>query len=79
MINACPACEFEADSHLLKLQRLQNRVLRTIGDLLRPRPTRALHPAFRIRFYNKNMQEAGRNKNHDNVNVRNTGKSESQH
>jgi hypothetical protein len=32
---ACPAWEFAADSHLLKLQRLQNRVLRSTGNFLR--------------------------------------------
>jgi hypothetical protein len=30
MTYACAAWEFAAESHLLKLQRLQNRVLRTI-------------------------------------------------
>jgi hypothetical protein len=35
MTYACPAWEFVAESHLLKLQRLQNRVLRTIGKFPR--------------------------------------------
>jgi hypothetical protein len=35
MTNACPAWEFAAESHLLKLQRLQNNVLRTTGNFLR--------------------------------------------
>jgi hypothetical protein len=30
---ACPACKFAADNHLLKLQHLQNKVLRTIENL----------------------------------------------
>jgi hypothetical protein len=29
---ACPVWEFAADSYLLKLQRLQNRALRIIGN-----------------------------------------------
>jgi hypothetical protein len=33
MTYACPAWEFAAEFHLLKLQRLQNKVLRTIGSL----------------------------------------------
>jgi hypothetical protein len=33
MTYACPAWEFAAEIHLLKLQRLQNRVLRTIGTV----------------------------------------------
>jgi hypothetical protein len=32
MTYACPACEFAADNHILKLQRLQNKVLRTIDS-----------------------------------------------
>jgi hypothetical protein len=32
MTYACPAWEFAADTCLLKLQRLQNKVLRTIGN-----------------------------------------------
>jgi hypothetical protein len=32
MTYACPAWEFAAECHLLKLQRLQNKVLRTIGN-----------------------------------------------
>jgi hypothetical protein len=35
MIYACHACECAAESHLLKLQRLQNKVLRTIGNFQR--------------------------------------------
>jgi hypothetical protein len=30
MTYACPAWEIEADTYLLKLQRMQNKVLRTI-------------------------------------------------
>jgi hypothetical protein len=33
MTYTCPAWEFVADTHLMKLQRLQNKVLRTIGKL----------------------------------------------
>jgi hypothetical protein len=32
---ACPAWEFVEENHLLKLQRMQNRVLRTIGSFPR--------------------------------------------
>jgi hypothetical protein len=32
MTYACPAWEFAAECHLLKLQRLQNKVLRTIDN-----------------------------------------------
>jgi hypothetical protein len=32
MTSACTAWEFTADTYLLNLQRLQNKVLRTIGN-----------------------------------------------
>jgi hypothetical protein len=35
MTYASPAWEFAADTHLIKLQRLQNKVLRTIGNFPR--------------------------------------------
>jgi len=38
MTYACPAREFAADRYLLKLQRLQNKILYTIDNL--PRRTR---------------------------------------
>jgi hypothetical protein len=46
MTNACPAWEFAAESHLLKLQRLQNKVLRTIGNFPRRTPVHDMHEAF---------------------------------
>jgi hypothetical protein len=50
MTYACPAWEFVVDSHLLKLQRLQNKVLRTTGNLPRRMLTRGLHVAFKISY-----------------------------
>jgi hypothetical protein len=50
MTYACPAWEFAAESHLLKLQRLQNRVLRTIGNFPRRTTVRDLHVAFQIPY-----------------------------
>jgi hypothetical protein len=32
MTYVCPAWEFAAETYLLKLQRLQNKVFRTIGN-----------------------------------------------
>jgi hypothetical protein len=40
MTYASPAWEFAADTHLLKLQRLQNKVLRAVGNFLRRTPIR---------------------------------------
>jgi hypothetical protein len=45
---ACPIWGHAADAHLLKLQRLQNRVLRAVGSLYRCTPVRNLHVAFKI-------------------------------
>jgi hypothetical protein len=50
MTYACPAWKFAADSHLLKLQRLQNKVLRTIGNIPRRTPIRDLHMDFKLPY-----------------------------
>jgi hypothetical protein len=39
-----------ADTHLLKLQRMQNKVLRTIGNFPRCTPVRDLHTAFNFPY-----------------------------
>jgi hypothetical protein len=46
----CPAWEFAADNHLMKLQRLQNKMLHTIGKFTRNTPIRAIHNAFQIPY-----------------------------
>jgi hypothetical protein len=84
MTYACPALEFAAESHLLKLQRLQNRVLRTIGNLLRRTSVRDLHVAFIIPYvYNYITklcrQQAEVIQNHDNENLRNIRQGEARH
>jgi hypothetical protein len=84
MTYACPAWELAADSHLMKLQRLQNRLLRKTGELLRRTPIRALHLAFRISYVHdfitkKCRKQAEAIQNQYNVNVRNTGKGEAEH
>jgi hypothetical protein len=50
MTYACPAWEFAADNYLLKLQSLQNSVLRTIGHFPRRTPVREIHVAFEIPY-----------------------------
>jgi hypothetical protein len=42
MTHACPTWEYVADAHLLKLQRLQNRAPRAIGNSYRCTPVREL-------------------------------------
>jgi hypothetical protein len=43
MTYACPAWEFAAECHLLKLQRLQNKVLSTIGNFPKRTSVRDMH------------------------------------
>jgi hypothetical protein len=45
-----PPKGFAADTHLLKLQRLQNKVLRTIVNFPRRTLVRDLHVAFKIPY-----------------------------
>jgi hypothetical protein len=47
---ACPTWEFATDTHLLKLQRLQNKVLRTIGKFPTCTPIRELDIAFQVPY-----------------------------
>jgi hypothetical protein len=50
MIYACPALEFAADTHLLNLQRLQNKVLHTIGTFLKCTLVHELDMAFQVPY-----------------------------
>jgi hypothetical protein len=50
MTYACPTWEYAAQAHLLKLQRLQNRVLRAVGNLDRRTSVRVKHMAFKILY-----------------------------
>jgi hypothetical protein len=81
MTYSSPAWEFAADTHLMKLQRLQNKVLRTISNYPRSTPVRDLHLAFQIPFVYAYitklcMQQAEVIQNLDNENVRTSGKGE---
>jgi hypothetical protein len=84
MTYACPAWEFAADTYLLKLQRLQNKVLRTIGNFPRLTAVRELRVAFKIPYVYDFItklcrQQAKVIQNHVNPNVRNIGQGEVQH
>jgi hypothetical protein len=48
MTYVCPTWEFAADSHLLKLQRLQNKVLCTIGNFSRCALVHDLNTSFSL-------------------------------
>jgi hypothetical protein len=68
----------------LKLQRLQNRVLRSIGNFSWRTPVRELHMAFNIPYIydyitKLSRQQAEVIQNHENENVRNIGQGEARH
>jgi hypothetical protein len=50
MTYACPAWESAAGTQLLKLQRLQNKVLRVIGGVPRRTPIRNMHAELQIPY-----------------------------
>jgi hypothetical protein len=50
MTYACPAWEFAADNHQMKLQHLQNKVLRTTGNNPSHTPFCDLHMAFKLLY-----------------------------
>jgi hypothetical protein len=81
---ACPAWEFSADNRTLKLQRLQNKVLRTIGNCPKRTSVRDLHIAFKLSYVYDYItklcrQQAEVLQNHANANVHNIGQGEPRH
>jgi hypothetical protein len=84
MTNACSAWEFLTDTHLMKVQRLQNEVLRTTGNLPRRTPVSELHKAFIIPYIYDYVtklcrQQAEGIQNHENENVCNIGQDKARH
>jgi hypothetical protein len=73
-----------ADTHLLKLKRLQNKVLRINGKFSRYTLVRQLHMAFQVPhiydFITKLCrQQADVIQNHENLNVQDIRKSKARH
>jgi hypothetical protein len=84
MTYSCPTWECAADTHLIKLQRLQNWVLRAISNLDRRTPVRDLHLAFKIPYVYDYVTKLCRRQaevilNHENPNVRAIGQGEAGH
>jgi hypothetical protein len=84
MTYACPAWEFAADNHLLKLQRLQNKILPTIGNFPRPTMVYDLHVVFKLPYIYDYITKLCRQQteviqNPENANVRNFGQGEPRH
>jgi len=81
---ACPAWEFVADSYLLKLQHLWNKVLCTIGNLPQCTLTCDLHMVFKIPYLDNFITKLCRQKatvvlNHENVSIHSIGQDEAWH
>jgi hypothetical protein len=81
MTYACPAWGFAAECHLLKLQRLQNKVLLTIGNFPWRTSARDMHKAFNIPYIydyrtKSCRQQAEVIQNHENENVSYFGQGE---
>jgi hypothetical protein len=67
-----PNIQLSVKSHVLKLQRLQNKVLRTIGNLPRHTTVRDMHEAFQIPYVYDYITRSCRHQaeviqNHENV------------
>jgi predicted protein tyrosine phosphatase len=78
MTYPCPAWEFAADTHLLKLHHLQNKVLCTTGEFPRCTPVRELCMAFQVLYTYDYIiklcrQQAEVIQNHENAYVLNIG------
>jgi hypothetical protein len=81
MTYACPAWEFTAEYRLLKLLRLQNKVLHTIGNFPRLTSVHDRHKALYILYVygyitKSSRQQAEVIQNHENENVRYIGQGE---
>jgi hypothetical protein len=73
--------EIAADTHLLKLQRQQNKILHTTGNFPRHMLLHKLHKAFNIPYIYDYItklcrQQANITQNHGNDNVQNTRQGE---
>jgi hypothetical protein len=82
MTHACPAWEFAAECHLLKLQILQNKVLRTIGNFPKRTSVRDMNTTFHIPYVYDYITKSCRQQaeviqNHENV--RCIGQGEARH
>jgi hypothetical protein len=79
-----PRWEMEADIYLLKLQRLENKVLRTTENFARRTAVRDLHTAFNLPFVYDYMtqlcrQQAEVTQNHEDEHVSGMGQGEARH
>jgi hypothetical protein len=84
MTYACFSWELAADTHLLKWQHLQNKVLRTIGNFPRCPLVHDLHTVFNLPYVYDYItklcrQQAEVIQNHENEHVCGIGQGEPRH
>jgi hypothetical protein len=84
MTYACPACEFAGDIYLLKLQSMQNNVLRTTGNFSRCTSVHDLHNASNLPYVYDYItklcrQQAEEKQNHVNAHICSIGQGEARH
>jgi hypothetical protein len=84
MTYAYPAWEFSADTYLMKLQRLQNKILRTTDNFPRRTPVHDLHMAPNLPYVYDYITELCRQQaeviqNHENKYVRSIAQGEVRH
>jgi hypothetical protein len=75
MTYACSAWELASESHILKLQRLQNKVLGTIGNFPWRTSVPDMHVVFQIPYVYDYITKSCRQQaevihNHENENIR---------
>jgi hypothetical protein len=80
----CLVWKFAADIQLMKLQRLQNKVLHTIDNFPRRTPIRDMYVTFQIPYdYDYITKICGKQaqviQNHENAHVHNIGLGEARH
>jgi hypothetical protein len=83
-IYACPAWVYAVNGHLLELQRLQNRVLRAIGNLDGCTSVLELHVVFKIHYVYGYITKLFRTQaevipKHINPNIRGNGQGDTRH
>jgi hypothetical protein len=81
---ACPAWELASDTYPLTLQRLQKKILSTIGNFTRCTPVRDMHTGFNLPYVYDYIRKLCRKqaeviRNYGNEHVRGTGQSEARH
>jgi hypothetical protein len=84
MTYACPAWEFAAETYLLKFQRLQSKVLHTIGNLPRCTLVSDMHVSIQIPYVYDYITKLRRRQaeiihNHESENLRNIEQGEIPH